>query len=1232
MRLRAILLAITLLPLISAADDSTKNPGYAEQAGQRVGVYRNESLNFELNLQSLPYVVVDFTQQAPDVSFAAMRSEPPVFVMVIVEDLGAEMSSQQYAEIVKSATSARLAANAAEGDGIGEFEDPAEVRVAGRAAVRLGLRGIVNGVSATYVITALVNGTTAYQIMTFSSGVPADEVKQEADAILEVFSFIGGPAKRARDTKSVDDYHSSAFAYGLKADQSLWLPWSDLDDDYSYADVGALGTKGYGAVVMPVCWQGPRPTQLALLDVYMEQFGEEYPTPFISFEAPIKKGDVSGTYLVGTEPVDDIDYTYYFWIVANDACAYTLSAWGPAESEETQGDLKALWDQFDISGSPDVFTDGSAKPEDRANNAYFLNQIGMHYFNARSYRESYRFLAQATDLDLSDTKYIMNALRALTEIDAYQEAYDWLQPRLDNYGDDLYVRSWDAWLAYQTGDSEKALTLYPQLFSEGYREDEEFAVYAKLLAEREEWDRVEREFAEYTRDGMTESLSRLSANLMTRRGHYDEALAVLDELIAGRPFNADLIYSKIEVYDEMGESAEVLRLADLLIGKNYQSLESYFYKGNAEYRLKSYLKARESFEMALKYSPTNPLIKEYIDSINGILGNGENASISGELRAAELPSDLQMAVENASYAAEVDGYGAFFINRIIGYEFDGGDDITKTYVQQIKVQDSRGVEQFSTLEFNFDPAFEQFYVNSLIVRNADGEIVAEGDRAAYYVTDTVDGYEASTEKTAHLPVPSLSPGAIIEVVATKKIGVETGKFPLDIHYLSSNRPIAYSAIYVTGNHGSLNHDSFGIDKPRTRGKSLIWELTNPVVYRWEPMQPYFDRLLPWVYLGTTSLDWSAAGKVYLDEIQDKLETSRIADTATRLVRGIADDSRKIEIISRYVQKELHYEAIEFGRRAYVPKSARETLRDRYGDCKDHAVLLYSMLNAVDIPAELALVNIHRKVLPELPNIDQFDHMIVSIPLGYERLFIDTTDKDLSLGRTPPRFMAGNYALVLGDTSELVSIPEFSIGDSGLKVEREIERTDNNELKVTEIGVFSGYQAAELRGQLRDIETTEILSMMQRWVAGRYSDAIVDDAYVDHLFEADSELVVELQYRLPLDDHSFKLPSFFEATYLDFSRQPDRRFVFELDVPFSVSTVTTVRQSDKVKIAVDTRKPDADESRFGSWRRRIDRNDDSWVFSLEYTGGQSQYSPEDYSEFAEFHRRLMGSIEQPVVLE
>ena len=375
-----------------------------------------------------------------------------------------------------------------------------------------------------------------------------------------------------------------------------------------------------------------------------------------------------------------------------------------------------------------------------------------------------------------------------------------------------------------------------------------------------------------------------------------------------------------------------------------------------------------------------------------------------------------------------------------------------------------------------------------MVRGTDGEIIATADPAAYYVTTTVDGYEASTEQTAHLPVPSLTPGVVIEVQVSKLIGVKAGDMPLEIQYLATDRPIEYSALFVTGDDNAYAHQTFGVSEARKSGTSLVWELTNPVVYRWEPMQPFYDRMLPWVTIGTTSSDWGTAGAEYYAKIEDKLDNSRVADTAQRLVRGVDDELRKIELISGYVQKELHYEAIEFGRRAYIPKTARETLRDRYGDCKDHAVLLYAMLNAVDVPAELALVNLSQQVLPGLPNVDQFDHMIVSVPYADNRLFIDSTDKDFNLGSLPPRYMAGNHALLIGETSELVAIPDFELGDSTLHVDREIEKAEGSEITITEIATFSGYQAADLRGQLRDIENSEILATMQRWVAARYTDA------------------------------------------------------------------------------------------------------------------------------------------------
>ena len=53
---------------------------------------------------------------------------------------------------------------------------------------------------------------------------------------------------------------------------------------------------------------------------------------------------------------------------------------------------------------------------------------------------------------------------------------------------------------------------------------------------------------------------------------------------------------------------------------------------------------------------------------------------------------------------------------------------------------------------------------------------------------------------------------------------------------------------------------------------------------------------------------------------------------------------------------------------------------------------------------------------------------------------------------------------------------------------------------------------------------------------------------------------------------------------------------------------------------------------GSNYRFTCQTDGNLVLKLEYTGGQAEFRPEEYGEFAEFHRKLIGSIEQPMLIE
>lgn len=1035
------------------------------------------------------------------------------------------------------------------------------------------------------------------------------------------------------DTPDVRDYRSATFGYRFQARDRGWFSWTDLAESNEGADFGALAARGYGAVVMPVCWEGPRPTNNALYRMMMQQFGEDYPSDFVTEEFDVEKDGATGKLLVGREENEGELYIYYQWIVANENCAYMLAAWGENSGRTVRKDLEQLWKDFEITGTPSAL-DGIYKGErEPAVNAYLVNALGLHYYESRSFRDAFAYFEQANKLVPNDDAYIINAVRALVEIDAYREAADWIEPRMAPFATSRTVQSWDAWLAYQTDNPEKALRIYDSLFDTDYRDNDDFSAYMELLAGAGRWEDLDREFAEYTAGGVDDETRMLKVRLLTRRERYDDALLVLDDMTAGRPFNADLAYERMSILDQMGKPAEILLVADQLIAEGYRSLQGYYYKGDAEYQLRSYRNARKSFEEALKFSPANTNIREYLEAIDHMLGEGDTSTISQAIEPVTMPRKVQRIFDATIPSGTDKAYGAVFLARIGGYEFDGSGVLRQSYYRKIQILDDNGVTQFSTLEFEFDPSFEQLYVNSLIVRNADGEVIAEGELNTYYITNSETGYEASTERTVNLPVPSLAPGVVIEAIVTKRISVEDGTFPLETLYLSADRPIEYSALFINGRHDQLKYQLNDVEPPHKDGDALVFEMQRPVAFRWEPLQPYYDQILPWVQVGTVSESWASAGAEYLEKIEDKVDVNSVADRARRLVEGVDSQARKIEILSAWVQDEIRYEAIEFGRRAYIPKTARETMRDRYGDCKDHAVLLYTLLEAAGIDASLALVNLSQQVLPGLPNTDQFDHMIVAVDTDDGLVFIDSTDKDLRLGELAPRSMAGNYALALGDTPDLITIPKYESMLTGINVERVVEARVDGYIDVTETARFTGYQAAELRGQLRNIETSEMQASLQRWVATRYSDAELTEYYVDNIFDAGYDLLFEIRYTLPVDtDGSFEAPGFLEAYYLEYDRVADRRFPFEHFFPLRLSAVTSVKVPSGLRLDEASDKPDRGESKFGNWQRQLRGDDNGWEIRFDYVASEDRFDPEDYRDFAEFQRRAVDAIEQPFVMQ
>src|SRR5439155_10266880 len=89
---------------------------------------------------------------------------------------------------------------------------------------------------------------------------------------------------------------------------------------------------------------------------------------------------------------------------------------------------------------------------------------------------------------------------------------------------------------------------------------------------------------------------------------------------------------------------------------------------------------------------------------------------------------------------------------------------------------------------------------------------------------------------------------------------------------------------------------------------------------------------------------------------------------------------KMQALASFLQHDVRYVAIEIGIGGDQPHPAGAVFRNRYGDCKDKATLLSTMLHEIGVESYYVLVD-HRRgvVIPDVPS-PYGDHVILAIRL------------------------------------------------------------------------------------------------------------------------------------------------------------------------------------------------------------------------------------------------------------
>jgi hypothetical protein len=374
---------------------------------------------------------------------------------------------------------------------------------------------------------------------------------------------------------------------------------------------------------------------------------------------------------------------------------------------------------------------------------------------------------------------------------------------------------------------------------------------------------------------------------------------------------------------------------------------------------------------------------------------------------------------------------------------------TEHYRQVLKILRPQGRDQSTvTVRFDKDSKLLSFHVWSI---DPAGHEYAVKDKEILEFGYPGGGilYEDARYKVAK--APGADPGGIIayeyEQQERPYINETTWFFQTSIPRLNQSFTLELPPGYSYSTVWTRHEATKAVDLEHQR---WLWELkeTPAVDLRHISLRPAAFALegRMTVHYGPVSASsgtWKAIGEWYEPLAKDRLvATPEIAAKAQELTTGKIDFYDKAEAIAEFVQKQVRYFAIEMGIGGFQPHFASDIFRNRYGDCKDKATLLSSMLSTVGIHSALMMVDHRRGVLDPGAPSSVGDHMIaaIEVPKGYSSpklrsvvtaktgrryLIFDPTWEKTAFGQIAHN-LQGSYGLLLeGSDSEIVALPILS---------------------------------------------------------------------------------------------------------------------------------------------------------------------------------------------------------------
>jgi len=326
----------------------------------------------------------------------------------------------------------------------------------------------------------------------------------------------------------------------------------------------------------------------------------------------------------------------------------------------------------------------------------------------------------------------------------------------------------------------------------------------------------------------------------------------------------------------------------------------------------------------------------------------------------------------------------------------------------------------------------------------------------------IEGSElVSDVKEKFLRIPAADPGNIVGY----EYETEEQPFVLqDIWYFQQSHPVReshYTVQLPSGWEYKATWINYPEAKPIQAGNQTQWLVSDVKGIRHEEGMPPWRGIAGLLVVsfvppggGATKgfQNWREMGNWEAGLEQGRRDASpEIKQKVAALTANSATPLAKMQTLAKFVQGDIRYVAIELGIGGWQPHPAPEIFTHRYGDCKDKATLLSSMLHEIGVESFYISINTVRGgAAPDRPPmIGWFNHEILAVQLPGEvkdkstvaviehaklgRLLIfDPTDEYTPFGQLRGELQANHGLLVTPEGGELVKLPQLPGAMNGVQ--------------------------------------------------------------------------------------------------------------------------------------------------------------------------------------------------------